>query len=259
VLQARQCGGPRPLAEVLGVAAWLGFLSGDLAGAVPLGAESVALFGALGDEAAAARVQIALGASSSVAAPIPECERALDEALAVCRRHGDGFGAAMALNALGELARVRDDGPRARGCYAEAIALLRECDNIFMSTLISSNLVVFHMRDGDWRTATELLDKMLELGQEFNYPAVVYLALAAMGGVAVAHGRPADGVRLIAAAERLLASIGLAPEPADRAEWDRHVAAARAALGEAAVAAALADGAAWTREQALAATVPLRS
>jgi hypothetical protein len=66
-------------------------------------------------------------------------------------------------------------------------------------------------------------------------------------------------VRLIAAAERLLASIGLAPEPADRAEWDRHVAAARAALGESAVAAARVDGAAWTREQAVAATLPLRS
>ncbi len=259
VLQARRCGDPRPLAEVLDVATWLGFLSGDLAGAVPPGGESLALFGALGDEAAAARVQIAFGASSMVAAPIPECERMLDEALAVCRRHGDGFGAAMALNALGELARVRDDGQRARACYAEAIALLRQCDNIFMSTLISSNLVVYPMRDGDWRTAAELLGKMLELGQEFNYPTVVSLALAAMGGIAVARGRAADGVRLIAAAERLLASLGLAPEPADRAEWDRHVAAARAVLGEPAVAAARVDGAAWTREQALAATLPLRS
>src|SRR5262249_1208990 len=141
----------------------------------------------------------------------------------------------------------------------ESIALLQQCDNIFMSSLLSSNLVVYHMRDGDWRTAAELLGKMLAIGQEFNYPTLVYLALAAMGGGAVARGRAVDGARLIAAAERMLASIGLVLEPQDRAEWDRHIAAARAAVGEAAVATALVEGAAWTREQALAATVPLRS
>jgi predicted ATPase/class 3 adenylate cyclase len=257
VLQARRHGAPRPLAEVLDVTAWLGFLSGDLAGAVPLGQEAVALFDALGDEAAAARAKIALGASSLMTAPIAECERLLDEALVVCRRHSDLFGAAMALNALGELARAREDAARARACYAEAIVLLQQCDNIFMSSLISSNLVVYHMRDGDWHTAAGLLGKMVAVGQEFNYPMLVYFALAAMGGVAVARGRADDGVRLIAAAERMLSSIGHAPEPADRAEWDRHIAAARAGVGDDAVAAALAEGATWTREQALAAAAPL--
>jgi predicted ATPase/class 3 adenylate cyclase len=257
VAQARRHGAARPLAEVLDVSTWLAFLSGDLAGAVPLGHEAVALFDALGDEPAAARAKIAFGASSLVTAPIADCERLLDEALVVCRRHSDRFGAAMALNALGELARIRDDAARARACYAEAIVLLRQCDNLFMSSLISTNLVIYHMRDGDWDTAADLLGKMLTVGQEFNYPTLVYVALASMGGVAVARSRAGDGVRLIAAAERMLTSIGLAPEPADRAEWDRHLAAARAELGEPAVAAALAEGATWTRERALAAAAPL--
>jgi predicted ATPase/class 3 adenylate cyclase len=260
VLQARRLGDPRALADVLDVAGWLGFLSGDLADAAPLCAEAVALFAARGDEAAAARVKIALGASSMVTAPIPECERLIDEALAVCRRHGDRFSAAIALNVLGELARASDDdGQRARACYAESIALLQQCDNLFTSTLISSNLVAYHLRDGDWRAAAGLLGKMLEFGQEFNYPMLVYMALAMMGGVAVVRGRAIDGVRLIAAGERMLTSIGLAPEPQDRAERDRHLAAARAAVGEAAVAAAMAEGVGWTLPQAIAATLPLRS
>jgi hypothetical protein len=128
-----------------------------------------------------------------------------------------------------------------------------------MASLVTTNLAYHHLRDGDWRTATELLGKTLELGQEFNYPMVVSMSLAAMGGVAVMRGRAVEGVRLLAAVERMLASIGLAPEPTDRAEWDRHLAAARAAVGEAAVAAAMAEGAGWTREQAIAATLPLRS
>lgn len=257
LLQARRHGASRPLAEVLDVTAWLAFLSGDLAAAVPLGNEAVAAFDALGDEHAAARAKIAFGASSVISSPIAECERLLDEALAVCRRHSDRFGAAMALNALGELARIRDDAPRARACYAEAIALLEQCDNIFMSSLISSNLVIYHMRDGDWHTAAERLGKMLAVGQDFNYPALVYVALAGVGGVAIARGRAGSGARLIAAAERMLSSIGHAPEPADREERDRQLAAARSELGDDAVAAALAEGATWTREQAIAAAAPL--
>ncbi len=245
-------------AVVLDVAAWLSLISGDYPAALPLCEESVALFKSLGREHEGARTKIALGTTSAVLGR-EEGLQFVNEALAACRQQGDRYGTAVALIALGEVARAISDQDGARACYEEAMGLLSELGNTYWPGLLYQNLAHFRLHEGDWKGAAELLAQTAELGQEFNYPMVVNLYLAAMGGVAVVRGREAEGVRLFGAVDAFLKSLGAAFEPTDQAEFDRHVATAKAALGEATFEVAWKQGAAWTRDEAIAVALELRS
>jgi predicted ATPase/class 3 adenylate cyclase len=256
--QTRRTGRTLERAVVLDVAGWLGVLSGDYASALPHSEESLAIFQELGREAEGARAQIVLGVTSAVLGK-EEGPGQVNDALAVCAEHGDRYGTALGLVALGELQRGIGNGELARSCYEDAMAILRELGNIYWPCLLNQNLAHLRLHEGDWKGAAELLAPTAELGQEFNYVLVVNLYLVAMGGVAVVRGRAEEGVRLFGAVDALLRSLGATLEPPDQAEFDLHVAAAKSTLGEARFQAAWQEGARWTREEAITATASLRS
>ncbi len=257
--QTARLGRTRARAEVLEVAGWLSLFSGDFPGAFPFSEESVAIYRELGTEADSARAKIVLGSASAALGKIPEGPELLLEACATCRERGDDYGRTVALIALGEVARAMEEKDQARAYYEEAMVLLRAMKNTFWPGLLIQNLAHFQLHDGDWRGAARLLVETLELGLEYDYPMMVNLYLAAMAGVAVVRGEPAEGVRLLGTVDALLKSLGASFEPTDQAELDRNLTAAKSALGEDVFAAAFAEGMTHSRGQAIAATIKLRS
>ena len=208
--------------------------------------------------AGAARSQIVLGLTGFALGKNPDGPQLVEQALVACRASGDAFGAALALNVLGELARAGGRFAEARTAYEEANRLFRQTGNIVFPSLLAVNLVHCHLHEGDWRAAAALLAETLEMGVSFNYPLHISYYLASMACVAVVRDRPIDGIRLFGAFEALNASLGAEVGPQDQAEFDGYIAAAKRALGEAVVDEEWKRGASWTRDQAIAATLALR-
>ena len=256
--QTRDAGPTRERAQVLEAAAIAGSISGDFASALAHADEGIAIWRGLGDLAAAARCQIVAGLTGFALGKNPDGPRLVEQALVDCRNSGDAFGAALALNVLGELARSSGRFAEARPAYEEAIRLFRQTGNIVFPSLLAVNLVHCHLHEGDWRAAAALLPETLEMGESFNYPLHISYYLASMACVAVARDRPIEGIRLFGAFEALNASLGAEVQPQDQAEFDGYIAAARRALGAAVVDEEWKRGASWSREQAIAATLALR-
>jgi len=257
--QTARLGRTRARAEVLEVAGWLFLFSGDYPGAFPFCEESVAIYRELGVESDGARAKIALGTTSAALGKIPEGPELVLEASVTCRERGDDYGRTIALIGLGEVARAMEEKDQARAYYEEAMVLLRAMKNMYWPGLLIQNLAHLQLHEGDWRGAAQMLVETLELGLEFDYPMMVNLYLAAMAGVAVVRGEPAEGARLLGTVDALLKSLGASFEPTDQAELDRNLTAAKAALGEDAFAAAWAEGVTRSRGRAIAATIKLRS
>ncbi len=72
-----------------------------------------------------------------------------------------------------------------------------------------------------------------------------------MGGVALAHDRPADAARLLGSVEALLEMVGGTLQWGARARFERDRDAARTRLGDAAFSAATAEGRGFGLEQAI--------
>ena len=193
----------RERAVVLHVATWLALSSGDFATAHRLGEEAMSIWRALGCHAEGAHTQIAFGLTSAMSGRIPEGPQLIAEAREVCRKTGDAFGAALALNVFGEMARAMGQHGEARAAYEEALDLLRATDDIVFRGFVTLNLVHCYLHQGDWRTAARMLVEPLTLGQEFNYPIHTIYSLASMACVAVLRGLPAEGLRLFGAFDAL--------------------------------------------------------
>ena len=73
-----------------------------------------------------------------------------------------------------------------------------------------------------------------------------------LAGAAVLAGDPERGTRVLAAADALLAAIGVSLEADDRIPYEHGVASARARLGEESFNRAWSEGKALTMEQAIA-------
>ena len=256
--QTCSLGSTRERAQVLEAAALTSFTSGDFASALAHAEEGVAIWRGLADMAGAARSQIVLGLTGFALGKNPDGPHLVEQALVACRESGDAFGAAFALNVLGELARATGRFAEARRAHEEANRLFRQTGNVVFPSLFAVNLAHCHLHEGDWRGAAMLLAETLEMGVSFNYPLHISYYLAWMACVAVARDRPIDGIRLFGAFEALNASLGAEVQPQDQAVFDGYIAAARRTLGDAVVDAEWKRGAGWSREEAIAATLALR-
>jgi len=258
-LQAGSAAHPsRERALLLDAAAQLAVASGDHAGALRHCGEALAL---LEDGATAsdlARATMTFGVASAALGRIPEGAQFLVAALTMYRELNDPRGTALALIALGDGARASGDELTATSCHQEALSLLQATGDVYGRGQLLQNLAYSTLHEGDWKRAALLLTEVLELGREYDYPGVVNLYLAAMGGMAVARGRAAEGARLLGAVSAALQLLGATFEPTDQQELERHMASARSELGDEVFEQAFAEGSHWSLDQAIAATLPLR-
>jgi predicted ATPase/DNA-binding CsgD family transcriptional regulator len=168
-----------------------GFFAGEHARAGALFEESAAIRRRLGDRRGLAWSLHLLGVMELRLGHLDGALRIFEEGLAARRALGDRLGAAYSLGRIGQVALLRGEYAAARAPLAEALGILHEF--------------------GDrWQLASAL-----------DYTAQLLIGL----------GRPAAGLRLAGAAQRVRDDIGAAvPEP-DRERHDAPLAAARAATG----------------------------
>ncbi|HEU5101638.1 MAG TPA: tetratricopeptide repeat protein, partial [Roseiflexaceae bacterium] len=175
-----------------------------------------------------------------------------EQSLALQREQGRDDRIALSLHDLGTVARHQGEYGRARMLLEESLALVRQLGDKGAIALVLSHLGQLAQAEGDFGRAAGHYDESLRLFSGLEDKAGIAWCLVELAEVCQAQGQPERAVRLLAAAEALLAAIGRGLEPAVRADYERSLAVARVQLDEATFAAAWAAGRAMTLEQAMA-------
>ncbi len=276
---------------VLGTS-WLAFRLGDFITARTYIEEGLALFRGLSDKAAIALAVLMLGSIALGKGEYAMAHACAEECLALFQEVSDQWGRALAVRLLGGIAvvqggvaqtaiyneeiltsfrqigdkrgigeflidkgifaQLQDEWEQAVACYAESLVIFRELGAKEMTAAVLHNLGGAVLHQGDARRAAACFAEGLALNREIGARHGIAMNLAGMAGVAIAQAQPARSARLLGSAEALLEAIGIAPDPADRADYDRIRTAVRAQLDEATFAAAWTEGQAMSLEQAVA-------
>jgi len=177
-----------------------------------------------------------------------------EEGLAVYRIIGDKSCIAEALEELGALAHIQGDYEQAAVLYEEGLEICRELH--YVGTLLSLLIVLGCIRQsqGDNEKAATLFTEALVLAQEAGLKEGPAYALAGLGGVAAAGGRPEQAALLLGASESIFTALGVGIFSSYNqclADYNRWLASTRSQLGETALNKAWAEGAAMSTEEAV--------
>lgn len=230
--QVRRIDEEPSLAAILDLAGWIRYLSGDVAGALMMCSESYEVYEQLDDQSGLASAGIIAGIAKAVSGNAEEGGPLIVKSLELFRSLGDDYGVVIALLAIGEGARAEGDEVTAEEHHLEAFGLLQSIGNTFWQGHLLQNFAHFRLHQGDWKAAREKAAAALELGEEYDYPMVVSLAVAAMSGVALASAGAEKAAHIIGAVEARLFKIGAEFEHTDSADFQKIKDATRTELGE---------------------------
>jgi predicted ATPase/DNA-binding CsgD family transcriptional regulator len=176
----------------------------------------------------------------------------LNEAFKLARESDDPYRIAMTLNYLGDLARIERKVALARTHYEKSAAILRnlEAERDLAATLQNLGHACLHL--GDSERAHALFQESITIQQAQQNRDGTAECLIGFAALAVAHGLPAAGARLLAA----IIAAGWDPHarewPATRMEYEQTLNIARTQLTTAVFQAEQAAGTALSLEQAVA-------
>jgi predicted ATPase/class 3 adenylate cyclase len=228
---ARTTGEPEPLARILNSAALIQYMSGDPETAREYGVESHRIHCELGNKAGIASAGIVAGIAKATAGEPEAGGMLIAQSLELSRLIGDDYGTALALIAIGEGTRAQGDEVAAEAHYRDALKLLDKLGDTYWPGHLLQNLAHFRLHSGDWRNAAALACQALAIGERYDYPMVVNLAIAAISGVLAAKGDRDGAAEIIGAVNGRLARLGVRFEPTDDADFQKIVSAVRLALG----------------------------
>ncbi len=220
------------LAAILDLAGWIRYLSGDATGALTMCSESYEIYKQLDDKAGLASAGIIAGIAKAVSGDAEEGGPLIVKSLELFRSLGDDYGVVIALLAIGEGARAEGDEATAEEHHLEAFGLLQSIGNTFWQGHLLQNFAHFRLHEGDWKAAREKAAAALKLGEEYDYPMVISLAVAAMSGVALASAGGEKAAHIIGAVDARLDKIGAEFEHTDSADFQKIKDAARKELGD---------------------------
>ena len=229
---ARTTGEREPLARILNSAALIQYMSGDPETAREYGVESHRIYRELGNEAGIASAGIIAGIAKATAGDPEEGGMLIGQSLELSMRIGDDSGTALALIAIGEGTRAEGDEVAAEAYYHDALKLLDKLGDTYWPGHLLQNLAHFRLHGGDWRNAAVLAGQALAIGERYDYPMVVNLAVAAISGVLAARSDWGGAAEIIGAVNGRLARLGVRFEPTDDADFQKIVSAVRKALGK---------------------------
>jgi non-specific serine/threonine protein kinase len=245
---ARALGDKKQMAFALN---WLGYIANHLRDdqtAQAVAEEGLTIYEELQDPLGIVETTFALAMTSP--GQFPEAEERCISSLAKLKELGDNFGAAYALNLLGELARFRGDYERARQFYEENLEILRKLrSRVTVPPML--NLAWVSLYRGDIRKAKALFEESLNRSNESGDTGTMTECLTGFVGVLVMVGKPEQATRLIGAAESLFRRIGWTMTAVDQREFDHYIAAVRGQLDEASFAKTSEEGRTMTLEQAV--------
>jgi hypothetical protein len=227
-------------------------MSGDASRALDLAAESYHLYAAKGDLPGVASSGIIFGIAKTVAGQTEDGPKLIIESLERFRALGDAYGTVIGLIAIGEGVRSEGDEATAETYYDEALQLLGEIGDTYWPGHLLQNIAHFRLHQGDWKSAAKLASEALAISEQYDYPMVVNLAVAAISGVLLAKGDLIGSARMIGAVDARLKRLGAQFEPTDNSDFQRIWMAARDALGEKQFSCAILEGAALPWEDVLA-------
>jgi non-specific serine/threonine protein kinase len=278
-------------AKALYAAGVLAATQDDRVAASALHGEGLALRRALGDRAGVVSALQGLGGAASVGGDHAAARRYLEESVAIARELGDPRMLAAALHGLGNAVYEAGNLPLARTYIEESVSILRQAGDFWQLGSAIVCLAVFAQDEGAFDNAHALAAEALSLYQQAGNRRAVAVALAHLGGIAlarddqtvarhrlgdsvailhelgdaagiafvlerfvglaVARERPAEAVRLAAAAAALREAAGTPLWPSGQARLDQTLEPARRALGEGLAAAAWQAGYALTPDEAV--------
>jgi len=224
-------------------AAYAKAMAGDYAGAYPHGRDAEQMYQTAGNTDATHQSALIHAICGAASGNIEDPSETLMNCIGYMQERGDTYFHALTLIIMGEGARMEGEKAGAEECYSGALELLATEGNTFWPGLLKQNIAHFRLSQGKADEALELLQTAFDLGNEYDYPIVMNLCVAGIGGVALAHEDAETAARFLGAVEANMAKIGAAFEPTDMADIEGYVSTAKAALGEDAYATAAAGGA----------------
>ena len=195
-------------AKALHGMAQLAFGKGDLARAVELFEESLALYRESGEESGVAIVIVQLGQIARTRGEHGRAVALSDEGLLLSRKLGDRMGAGIALNTLGCVERQRGDAESAVARHEESLALFKELRHDRAVAYTLTNLGLATLERGELERALALHKESLALYETLGDKTGMALVLVNLGDAAREQGNYKRAVALYDDALGLYRELG---------------------------------------------------
>jgi predicted ATPase/transcriptional regulator with XRE-family HTH domain len=186
----------------------LAFGKGDLARAIELFEESLALYRESGEEGGVAIVIVQLGQIARTRGEHGRAVALSDEGLALSRKLGDRMGAAIALNTLGCVERKRGDAESAMAHHEESLALFEGLGHDRAVAYTLTNLGLAALERGEFERALSLHEESLALYERLGDKTGMALVLVNLGDAAREQGNHEHAVVLYDDALDLYRELG---------------------------------------------------
>jgi tetratricopeptide (TPR) repeat protein len=204
-----------------------------------------------GDHYGEAHSLYSLGSMALVEGDYRYARPLLEQSFAMMKELGDRQGEAVCLSSLGGIAEEQGDLEEAQRFLEESLSICRELGDPVGEASALNNLGLVARRQGDLSLANSLHGQSLSICAGLRHPFQVAHCLYELGKCGEQTGRPLRAVRLLAAADTLLTSIGAPFKAYDREIIDAALIRLGATLGQEAFSAALVEGRALSVDQAI--------
>ncbi len=265
----RQLGDQRGISRSLVSLGTVANTQADYAAASPLFEEALAISRAIGDRLGELGALRSTGEMALIREDNNSAQQIIEQCLTAAREIGNRAAVVWCLHRLGTIAELREDYVTARSTFDQGLAAARELGYKGFIAETLSSLGSVARSDGDYRRARTLYEQSLtmrrEIGDRYGMAACfIGLGELALTGIASGKGfqqRDRDleeqGVRLLAAAEALLETIGAQAMFVLRRVFERGVAAAHSVFDDKALAKVWAEGKRMPLEEATALAMAL--
>jgi predicted ATPase/DNA-binding XRE family transcriptional regulator len=150
-----------------------------------------------------------------------------EEALVHFSQLGQPYGKALALNSLGDIARLQDDDLTAARHYRQAIAFVRESGVVSDLPSMLHNLAYAELRCDELRAAASYLHEALLLSQRGGQRQGIAECLTGCAGLAILAGEAVRAAEWFGVVDAIYGSDSGPGWPPERREYERYRAAAR--------------------------------
>ena len=239
-------------ARAIYAASSLAYYGGDLSRAAVYAGESLKLYRELGDKRDIAIALNALGHIARTRGDYAALRALCEESLPLLQELGDTYRIAEALYLSAYGFHAQGDDTGACAVAKESLALCREVGERKRVADILHALGLFAYTQGDYATARTFYEESLSISRTMGEKWVAALCLLGLGAVVAAEGEPARAACLWGAAETLRTELGAFIPHAEQVSYERSMSTVHAQLSEDVFSSAWAEGRAMSLEQVLA-------
>lgn len=199
------------------------------------------------DAASEISLLISFGVAAGAAERWLEAESYAEQAIALGRKHGLEHLTAAPINNLAEFARRAGDLQAAKNQYQAVINLNRLSGRRRGEPIVLQNIALCERQAGNVAAAARRIREAAEVQAQMGINVHTWTGLSILPGLLLLEGRPADGARTLASADKYDV-----PETLDRVFREQDREGLREALGEGTFQTAYRAGEAMTKDEALA-------